>query len=323
MKLSKFFAGILIASAMAGAVHVEAASFGRSSSVSVSRSSSYSSPSRSYSAPSPSRFGGSTSSMGVRKSDVTAPVANSVQSARTVPVPSYSAPRAPSYSTTPTPSYSAPVPTPSVGGGFWSSFGGSMAGSAVGNALFGNHSQAPVIVNGGAVPSASVGSGVGTSASPLTSTYAQPLVPQKSYGIGDFIIDVILFVIALGVVAGAAYLIYRGYKMSKTYVNRERGVVLSTPIAPTSKFWEIQNAFAEADKLTLLGLLGPDMVTEATHNLTKFDLKLSNVSYAVVLNNPREFSVHYTFNDDGEKVDQVWHYELHDNVWKLNGLETI
>jgi len=41
------------------------------------------------------------------------------------------------------------------------------------------------------------------------------------------------------------------------------------------------------------------------------------------LSNPREFSIHYTFEDDGEKVDQVFHYELHEGAWKLNGIETV
>jgi len=25
----------------------------------------------------------------------------------------------------------------------------------------------------------------------------------------------------------------------------------------------------------------------------------------------------------GATVDQVWHYELHDGAWKLNGIETV
>ena len=33
--------------------------------------------------------------------------------------------------------------------------------------------------------------------------------------------------------------------------------------------------------------------------------------------------IDYTFEDDGLQVDQVWHYELHDGTWKLNGIETI
>ena len=33
--------------------------------------------------------------------------------------------------------------------------------------------------------------------------------------------------------------------------------------------------------------------------------------------------IDYTFEDDGLQVDQVWHYELHDGTWKLNGIETV
>ena len=85
----------------------------------------------------------------------------------------------------------------------------------------------------------------------------------------------------------------------------------------------IQKLFAAADVQALTALLGPDLVDEATTNLTPSTLTLNKVSHEVVLNNPREFSVHYTFDDAGVTVDQVWHYELHDGSWKLNGIETV
>jgi len=330
MKFSKFLSGIVIASAMVATISVDAATIGRSggsSFSSASRSSSFSAPSRStFSAPSaaPSRvggIGGTSGSIGVRKSEVTTPVAQSVQAARTVPTPSYnSVPHTPSYNSVPTPSYNTNVPTPSTGGGFWSSFGGSFAGSAVSNALF--NRPAPVVVAGGQP-------GVGTSAAvaptvgsaPLTGTYAAPLVAEKSFGIGDFIINVILGVIAIIVLAGAAFLLYRGFLMSKNYINRERGVAPTQPFNPTEKFWEIQDAFSAGDKLTLLGLLGPDM-TETLRDLEPSTNNIHGVSNLVVLNNPREFSVHYTFIDD-TTVNQVWHYENIAGTWKLNGIENV
>lgn len=318
MKISRLFSGALVAVAMMTSINVDAGSIGRSS-PSISRSYSAPSPSRSYSAPSasPSSFGGigGSGSMGVRKSEVTAPVANRVAAAR---APSYTP--TPSYNQSPpTPSYSAPVsPSPSVGSSFMSSFGGSFAGSMLGNAISGH--SAPHYSGG--VPNVQAQQNYGGGAYGVA-----PLVAAPSYGIGSLIGDILLFVILAAVVVGAAFLFYKGYKMIRAYYNKERGIATTQPFSPTTKFWEIQRAFAAAETLTLHGLIGPDMIDEATTDLEPSELKLSNVSHEVVLNNPREFSVHYTFSDIGlrgvETVDQVWHYELFDGTWKLNGIETV
>jgi hypothetical protein len=111
--------------------------------------------------------------------------------------------------------------------------------------------------------------------------------------------------------------------MVNAYVKRERGVGPSQPFNPTQKFWEIQKAFAAADVEKLTALLGPDLVDEATANIVPNNITLSKVSHEIVLSNPREFSIHYTFEDDGAKIDQVFHYELHEGAWKLNGIETV
>ena len=325
----KFLSAIVIATAMLSAFPVDAGSIGRSGGSSSSSSSrSYSAPSRpspSYSAPAPSRpsvapggIGGTSGSMGVRKSEVTAPVAAKVQAARPVPAPSPST--SPGYSN-PTPSYGVapqPVYQPS-GSPFMSSLGGAFAGSVLGNMMFSGNRSGGTVVNAGGGGYQNGGAAV--AGDPYNAGGA--VLHAKSYGIGGFIWDVILFAILVALLVGLAFLAYKGFKMVKNYVNKERGVVPTQPFHPTAQFWTIQHAFAKADPDVLKPLLGPDLVDEATRDLQPSTLTLSKVSHEVVLNNPRELSVHYTFEDDGAQVDQVWHYELHDGTWKLNGIETV
>ena len=148
------------------------------------------------------------------------------------------------------------------------------------------------------------------------------ITTKSSYGIGSFILDVILFAVLIAVVVGLSVLLYKGFKMLRGYVDNERGVD-SNPFAPTERFWTIQKAFGAADKETLKSLLGPDMRDEVLNNITPCELNISKVSHEVRLLNNREFSVLYKFDDEGSYVVQVWHYEKHDGEWKLNGIETI
>ena len=346
MQSNKFVATLMLASAFLASVPAEAGSIGRSSSgSSMSRSSSSSSfsrpstpsPSKPSVAPAPSNpggIGGNSASMGVRKNEVTAPVAKKVEQSR----PSAVNPdpgKAGSFSVpTTTPSYSAPaVPAPQVTNGsmFMSSLGGSFVGSAFGNMLFGGHGShggGTTVINNGTPSGGSSGGGGVSGASAITDSggvySTQPVAPvTKSYTMWNFIGDLISFVILVALLVGIAWLFYKGYKMIRSYVNRERGVGPSQPFSPTAKFWEIQRAFAAADLTALTGVLGPDLVDEATRDLVVTELTLRNVSHEVVLNNPREFSVHYTFVDGGETINQVWHYEKHESVWKLNGIENV
>jgi len=354
MKVSKLFSAVVVASAMLATV-ADAASIGRSGGSSGRSSSSFSSgssaskpsaPSRPAVAPAPAvkpgGIGGTQGSMGVRKSEVTAPVANNVQQSRPQPTPTttpgYSNP-GPTYGSAPTPNYGGS----GFGGGggglgaggvFMSSLGGSLAGNLLGNALFGHssHGGGTTVINNG-TPSAGGGSGSvsngvvasgptnGFDNGPGGSSFSQPT--KKEYTVWSFIADIIGFVFVVAILLGVAWLFYKGFKMVKNFVNRERGVATTMPFQPTARFWEIQRAFAAADVSFLKTLLGPDLVDEATNNLTPSTITLHNVSYEVKLTNPREFSVHYTFEDAGEVVDQVWHYELHDGDWKLNGIETV
>lgn len=341
MKLGKVLSTLLVAVSALAMVNADAASFGRSSSSSSSSrssTSSYSAPSRSYSAPaaspSPSRSSfASSGSMGERKTAVTAPVAAQVQSQRAgaAPAPSYSSNN--SYNrgyAAPAPTYSQPVqqaaPSSGAGSAFLGGLGGGVAGSLLGNALFGNNNHG----NGGGVAAPNYG-GVPSVPAPVAQggfsdgvaapVYAVPAKP--SYGFWSFIGDVLGFVAAIAVLGLVAFGLYKGYKFVSAYIKRERGIAPVQPFSPTAQFWTIQKAFGAADISTLNTLLGPDLVDEGTRNLSPVDINISNVSHEVVLANPREFSVHYKFVDAGDDVDQVWHFNKYGSDWKLNGVETV
>lgn len=350
---SKILASTLLAAALISALPVEAGSIGRSSSSSSAGRSSSSSSSRSssYSAPKPSApaaapapskpggIGGTTASTGVRKSEVTAPVAQKVESAKPAPnagataggSSSYSNP-APSYGTAPQPNY-APAAQPgiSTGGVFMSSLGGSLVGNMIGNSLFGhsNHGGGTTVVNNG-VPTGSAGQGVVSQGPGNSFDQSGGMSPngvstpiKKEYTMWSFIGDLFGFVIVVALFVGIAWVFYKGYKMVSAYVNRERGVGPSMPFQPTQQFWKIQNAFAAADLALLQTLLGPDLVDEATNGLQPSTITLHNVSHEVQLSNPREFSVHYKFVDAGAEVNQVWHFEKFADQWQLNGIENV
>jgi len=359
MKVSKLFAALVVSGTLfatvadAGSIGRSGGSASRSSSSSVSKSSSFSSPSKPAPAPAapaaapstrPGGIGGNSGSMGVRKSEVTAPVAQKTnppsQTTTTSSGTSSAPPNSGGYSGGGF-SGSAPQYGNSGGGGlgmggvFASSLGGSLAGTVLGNALFGNHGShggGTTVINNGvptggtvqSLPAASDGtvSGIGQS-QVLPNGQTVQSQSSKGYTMWNFIGDVIAFAILVALVVGIAFLFYKGFKMVKNYINRERGVGESQPFSPTARFWEIQRAFAAADVALLKTLLGPDLVDEATQNLEPFTLTLSGVSHEVVLTTPREFSIHYTFTDADETINQVWHYEKFGNVWQLNGIENV
>jgi hypothetical protein len=353
MKVSKLFSAVVVATAMVATV-ADAGSIGRSgggggarssSSSSASKSSSFSAPSKPAAAPAPAPatkpggIGGNTqgSSVGVRKSEVTAPVAQQVRPSPTPSTtPGYSNP-APSYGSAPSPGfspgYSAPSPGIGAGGVFMSSLGGSLAGNLLGNALFGHGSHGgggTTVINngtpssggGGSVSNGAVASGPGggfVDSGPGGSNFSQP---KKEYTVWSFIADVFGFVIVVALLLGIAWLFYKGFQLVRNFINKERGVS-TQPFNPTQQFWTIQKAFAAADVVQLQTLLGPDIVDELTNGLTASTVTLHNVSHEVRLSNNTEFSIWYTFEDAGQTVNQVWHYEKFGKDWKLNGIETV
>ena len=348
MKFAKFVTVAAIFAASLATLQAEAGSIGRaggggfarSSSVSVSRPSV--APSKPSVAPAPSKpggIGGTTASVGVRKTEVTNGVRQDVAATKPAPTAGSSfgstSTSTPTPHYTPTPSYGyAPAPQPVVvhsGGGFGSTFMGAMTGTMVGNALFGNHGNSgggtTVINNGtpGTVTS-STSSGVYPSTTVSSDgavvTSSSIVQPKKEYDVWSFIADVIGFVFVIAILGLIAFGGYLAFKAIRSYVNKERGVS-DLPLQPTQRFWEIQKAFSTADVDTLKTLLGPDIVDELTNGLEPQTLTLKNVSHEIRLQNSHELSVWYKFEDDGEEVNQVWHYERFGSAWKLNGIENV
>jgi hypothetical protein len=348
MKATKFAIAALVAGLVL-ATGVNASSIGRSggggshSSPSVSRSPSvtHSAPAPAPKAPSvapapakPGGIGGTQGSVGVRKSEVTQPIAQQTAPARVNPDPgkagSFSAPTtSPNYA--PAPGYSAPAPVVvNGGGGFGSSFMGSLGGTIVGNALFGNHghSGGTTVINNGAAGVPSSGGTFQSSGPSVGSVDSQfnpggvSVQPKKEYTVWSFIADVFGFVIVIALLVGVAWLFYKGFQMVRNFINKERGVS-THPFNPTQQFWTIQKAFASADVTALQTLLGPDIVDELTNGLAPSTLTLHNVSHEIRLSNNTEFSIWYKFEDDGAEVNQVWHYEKFGKDWKLNGIENV
>lgn len=329
----------MIAACMMTAFTVEsyAASFGRSGggrssfgrSVSAPKSPAPKPPSV---APTPDQnrpggIGGTSGAVGVRKSEVTQSAANK-SATPTVPAQPVQSSRP---STANTPVYTQPSNVTN-GSTFMSALGGSFIGSALSNWMFGNHGaggNTTVINNSGGAATTAAPTAV-TSVPGSTTTYVdsngvvttQPYQP-KSYSLWDFIKDVFLFGVLVSLIGGLIFVFYQGFKKLKAYWNRERGIAPVQPINPTQMFWQIQQAHANGDVGKLHEVLGPDIVDELTQNLQPYTLTIYRVSHEVVLSNNREFSVHYTFYEDSNKLNQVWHYELIGGTWRLNGLENI
>ena len=358
MKVNKLFSALMVSSVLIASV-ADAASIGRSGGSSASRSSSVSRPSQSYSAPKPSPapsvapsapakpggIGGTQGSVGVRKSEVTAPVAQKTNPPTQSTATSSSTNSGNTNYNGSGGGYNAPAPSYGggmgggsglgMGGVFASSLGGSLLGSMIGNSLFGHGSHGgggTTVINNGTPTGGTVSSTPSMAADPgaIGSISPSGMSPSgvvqsqsKGYTMWNFIGDVITFAILIAVLAGLAFLFYKGYKMVRNYINRERGVGTSQPFPPTARFWEIQRAFASADVAFLKTLLGPDVVDELTNGLEASTIALSGVSHEVRLNTPTEFSVWYTFTDDGTTVNQVWHFEKIGNDWLLNGIENV
>lgn len=330
----------MLAACLVSAVTVDAyAAIGRSSSrPSFSRSSTPKAPSSTpYVSPKPAQarpggIGGTTGAVGIRKPEVTQQVANRVNPPATTSNTVQSRPAYAPTNPATTPVYSQPASNVTNGSTFMSSLGGSFVGSALGNMIFGNHGAtgSTTVINNGAggsaAPAASTTTGPSSGAIPYVDSNGVVTTQQyqpQSYGLWGFIKDVFLFGVLVLLIGGIGFVFYQGFKKLKAYWNRERGVATAQPVNPTQMFWRIQQMHSEGSVSGLTELLGPNIVDELTQNLKPYTLLISRVSHEVVLSNAQEFSVHYTFYEDGARLDQVWHYELINGSWKLNGIENI
>lgn len=326
MKLNVISSAVLASLLMVGSLDAGAASFGRSSSSSSRPSISRSTPTptKSVAPTSPSQnkvggIGGTSGSMGVRKPDVTQRAVNPT-TPQQQQSQSYSRP------VTPSPNYNNQPSGVTNGSTFVSSLGGAVVGTAIGSMLFGNHSNGggTTVINNGA-PVA----GGASSAVPGVVADQGGVVPmvgyqqQPTYGIWGFIKDVLGFGVLIALIGGIGFMVYKLIKKWKNKLNVASGFTKVDPVAPMEQFWKIQRAFADADTTALNQLIGPAMIDEVTGITERTVLSITQASYNVLLNNAREFSVHYTFSDEGIRINQVWHYELINGSWKLNGLENI
>lgn len=343
----KFIKSVAVATALVVGVLpiVEAASFGRSSSSSSRSSSSYSSRS-SNSSTSKGGIGGTSGSMGVKKS-YAMPGNSNTQPAN--PSPSYQRPTQQQAYQQPARPVQQPQQqqsqTGNLVGGAVAGFAGGLLGSAVGNAMFGNnHPSPPVVVvpTSGNVVDPATGNVVPGAA---TSSGAHQALTQGNYNSGFGFGDFLMFIFWLLVIAAIGYFGYKKYQQRKARMNTGHSQSIvdewdndwtldsrstskqSVPNKPLAidQFWLIQKAFASADIAKLNTLLGPDLIVEATANLRPSIIDLHSVTHDVTLSNDWEFSVHYQFIDavSDERVSQVWHYELHNNMWMLNGIENL
>jgi hypothetical protein len=331
---------IILAATMVFSPLVEAASFGRSGGFSRSSSSrSFSSPSKTPSTPSqntaksPGGIGGTSGSIGVKKPDIT-------QAARSTPspapTPSYNSGYRPN--TVPPPSYgysTPPAPQVSNTSTFMSSLGGSFVGSALGNMIFGgNHgsSGGTTVINNGvapaagsAAPSASVANGM----TPIDGSiqHAPVTISAKKYGVMDFIIDVLMFMLLIGFLVMIAYAGKKMFDYIKNRVKTNREISNAPILNRGEMFWEVQQAFAEADLTKLNTLVGPDIMAELSRSkLEPSVVSIKQLSYETIHDTGLEKSVSYEFMDDAagnQVIDQVWHYELLNGSWKVVGIENV
>ena len=313
---------------MINTVDVSAASFGRSSSSSSRPSISRSAPSPTKAAPSapPSQnkvggIGGTSGSVGVRKPDVTQQAIN-----RNNPPPAQAPGQSYSRPVAPNPNYNTQSSGVTNGSTFVSSLGGAVVGTAIGSMLFGNHNNGggtTVINNGAPVAGTSA-----SSVAPGSAVDQGGIVPMSSYqpqpyGVWGFIKDVLGFGVLIALIGGIGFILHKLLNKWKNKFSVSHGYIVPDPIDPMGQFWKIQQAFADADIATLGQLIGPAMVNEVNTVTERTKLTITQASYDVLLSNNHEFSVHYTFSDDGQRINQVWHYELIGGTWKLNGLENI
>jgi predicted lipid-binding transport protein (Tim44 family) len=227
-------------------------------------------------------------------------------------------PSRPSYSTpmpSTSPRYSAPAPSvapsyraPSSGGGFLSSFGGSFAGSMLGNAIFGHGSGGggTTVVNGG-------GAGGGA-----------PTVISQGYS-GPSFFDILGFLLVAVIIGLSLWLLWRTFRSSGASPQDEDDATL--PFSPVVRFMEIQKAFAAKDVQTLRTLLGPDLVEQILADLPDEpgECTLKSVVYSVLDVSGRVISIRFMAKDtaDDSTLKETWHFlrAPYGTSWLLNGIE--
>lgn len=323
----------------------EAASIGRSSSVSSSRPSA---PAARPS-PAPTRIGGSAKSMGASRPDLVAQQ-RSQSAAMPRPAPVSPAP-APSYYRPAQPAAVMPAPqvaqtAPRSGPGWGTVAAAGVGGALLGHVLTDKAPAAPVVVGGGggggslAAPAAAgaaaagagpalAGGDFGMAAAPAAA--AAPVYASARGGFDGA--GWLAFCLGIGMLAAIGVMVYaciknlRGKKRPNTSVSDGVNSGMSKsdlPFAPLALFWSIQNAFANGNRDELARHLGPDMGEALESAGGQTPLNISGASWTLVEDTGDSVTISYTFTDEGERVTQLWHYiSTASGGWQLNGIDTL
>jgi hypothetical protein len=308
---------LVFASAMAlvalSSLPADAATVGRSASVSMSRS----------------------SSIGMSRPAIT----NSYR-ATPSPTPSYTASKPAS-----SPTYSPPASTyrpaaapaqhvvsssavqhvssPGLGSTFLSSLGGSFAGSMLGNLISGPHGSAgTTVVNAGAPAAASSAAPAVMASGMPASAQGSTVIIQESSSSWFWWLVLFASFFAIG------FFVYRAFVRARE--NRESFDDDDYPIdfSLVDRFLQINRALAKRDPDTLSRLVSADMLGNmaALFPDEPYDFR-ALVAYEVIDLDKRDglMSVLYSGEDLHDKVpiNEVWHYKRHGDAWLLAGVEAL
>lgn len=273
----------------------------------------------------------------------------------TVRVPSTPSPTMSSSANyNPRPSYAAP-PTPqahigsvvtsqsvqhvsaaSTGSSFMSSMGGAFAGSMLGNMISGSHgSGGTTVVNngspGGAAAPAVMASGM---SAPGGSTVIMQ-APASASPLSMFLSLLGWFELVACVVA-LTYLAWRMVKQAQSYSSVLRNTGANMPDADdytidfslVERFLQINRALAKRDSDALSRLVSADMLGNMSALFPDEPYHFTAlVAYEVIDTDRRDglMSVFYTGEDlhNKEAINEVWHYKRHGDAWLLAGVENI
>ena len=194
---------------------------------------------------------------------------------------------------------------------------GTVAAAGAGGALVGHMltDRTPAVV---AAPAAAV-SPAPLLASPGVGSYAAPVAYGTNYT--NPLLNFLVGVALLLTVAALCFYLYTNF-MRHRAEQAVKPMAQMLPFSPMRVFWDVQEAFAEGNKDKLGRLLGPDMV-EATRTAQSQPMTISNGAYSVVSMEPDVITIRYSFEDQGERACQLWHFIQSQGEWVLNGTDNL
>ena len=233
------------------------------------------------------------------------------------------------------------VSAPSTGSSFMSSMGGAFAGSMLGNMISGSHgSGGTTVVNngspGGAAAPAVMASGM---SAPGGSTVIMQAPASASPW--SMVWSLLGWCVLLACVAALTYLAWRMVKRAQCYSSVLRNTGANMPdtskairgeinFSLVKRFQEINQALVSGDQTVINSLVHEDL-RDTMFALQKYEGGSKPfeaiVAYEVLDLDEQAgvLSVYYTGRDLTDKVDigEVWHYTRHGDAWLLVGVENI